>query len=297
VKTLGKKLTLDQIKVNSKLPFFEFQLEMRSRMSRVKRIGCDIVPGQGARRDVVKTLSVSSGLRLQQTVCSVNPEHGLPYWICLTYPKDYPGSWQVWKVHLNNFQRQVLNVWGKHFIGAVWRLEAQRRGAPHYHLMLWLKLSDDHQTQVGFREWIADTWFKIVGSEDPKHLKAGTSCELLKDDSALQGVVGYVGKYLGKDSVHPDSQVFKSPVGRYWGVWNKKRLLSEPEKVKISKEEYLKLRRVFLKYRAKGKKKSARGKENLNSCTQKQLGAPGLRCFLKKSTVEKLYQVTETIPF
>lgn len=268
-------------------------------MSRVKRLGGDPIPRQNTRRGIVKTLSVGSGMNLQKIACSVNPAHGLPYWITLTYPLDFPGSWQVWKTHLHNFRRQLFNVYGKAFVGAVWRLESQRRGAPHYHLLLWMKLSqEDVQTQLVFREWIAETWFEVVGSGDDKHLKAGTSCELVKDESGHQGVIGYLGKYLGKDSVHPGSQVFKSPVGRYWGVWNKKKLLLEPEIKKIDKQEYLKIRRVFLKLRKKSqKKRKPVGKEKLNSCTQKQLGAPGLRCFVNKDTVKKLHRITETIPF
>jgi hypothetical protein len=44
---------------------------------------------------------------------------------------------------------------------AIWKLEPQKRGAPHFHLLVW---------GIAFLHYqrLARRWFEIVGSNDPR---------------------------------------------------------------------------------------------------------------------------------
>jgi len=57
---------------------------------------------------------------------------------------------------------------------AIWKLEPQQRGAPHYHLLLFGIEFIPHQV-------IARWWYEVVGSGDKRHhLVAGISIEAVK---------------------------------------------------------------------------------------------------------------------
>jgi len=128
--------------------------------------------------------------------------------------------------------------------------------------------------------------------------------------------MGYMCKYLGKDSVHPDSQVFKHPVGRYWGVWHRDKLLKSPEEVELTEENYCRIRRAIYKKRevkkrskrsnngskkgsTSGSKKGSklRSKEDFNRTRRKQLGRPGIKEFMREEEVKKLVDYYDPIPF
>lgn len=54
----------------------------------------------------------------------------------------YPGDWEVVapdgeavKVHLRAFFKRFARAWGRDLVG-VWKMEFQRRGAPHFHLLM-----------------------------------------------------------------------------------------------------------------------------------------------------------------
>jgi hypothetical protein len=61
-----------------------------------------------------------------------------------------------------------LRRYSKGRCGAIWKLELQDRGAPHFHLLIF-----------GLRylpaALLARRWYEIVGSGDVNHLSAGTS--------------------------------------------------------------------------------------------------------------------------
>jgi hypothetical protein len=69
-----------------------------------------------------------------------------------------------------------------------------------------------------FREWLRWAWFECVGSEDLKHLAAGTSCEVVRSSNAA-------GAYAAKYAAKPDASEDTPPCyGRAWLVWGKKNL-------------------------------------------------------------------------
>lgn len=285
----------------------KYKIEVVPRMVRVKKTGCPPPCAPGASRGIVKGLSVPSGLRLQNAIASVNPAHGAPLFVTLTYPANYPGSWQTWKLHLDNFRRSLYDI-PDFMVGAVWRLEAQRRGAPHYHVLLWHNYGDGKKVIRDFRKWCSECWYRVVGSGDVRHLKAGTQVKVIDSGEMLNGVMRYLGKYLGKDSVHPESQVFSEPVGRYWGVWGRKELMLEPKVLEIDQATFSKARRILSAYReAKAKEycrkknltyKKGHGKQKQKLLQGKgQKSMPGVRCFLDSESSKRLIDHLDIPPF
>jgi hypothetical protein len=129
-----------------------------------------------------------------------------PYLVTLTYPAEWSESSRAWKNDLRKFFQRMKRKIGH--VSALWKLEPQRRGAPHFHLLIWgiggVPLGD-------LRSWIGRIWFQVVRSGDEKHLIAGTRVESIRD---WKGVMAYASKYLGKIV---DSAGWEHP-GRFWGV-------------------------------------------------------------------------------
>lgn len=163
---------------------------------------------------------------------------GLPVFVTLTYPAEWPGDAEEWKRHLDQFRREISEKLPN--MAAVWRIEPQQRGAPHYHLLVWGGRIE--------KEWLAKAWYRIVGSEDPRHLKAGTRVESLR---SWGGVNSYVSKYVAKSNKGGEAQEFDKPIGRYWGVWNKPRLLESVAQVQVSVAGYIRIRRIVRKWYAR----------------------------------------------
>jgi hypothetical protein len=274
-------------------------VEIRAQGIKVKRSGLPPIPNAPKGRQAIKELSRASGGRLRDNLEAVDPAHGFPYFITLTYPQDFPGDWETWKRHLHNFRRSLWDIRGQEWIGAIWRLEAQRRGAPHYHILLWGK--NPFRTIKDFRQWTAEAWYRVVGSGDAKHLAAGIQIKAIKSQDDYFKRMGYICKYLGKDSVHPSSQVFKDPVGRYWGVWHKSKLHAPIDQVMVPGRVYDKIRRTLRKKReARHRNKPTKilkGKEAFNHRQARQMLRPGTRDFMTSEVSWKLLSFYDPPPF
>jgi hypothetical protein len=124
--------------------------------------------------------------------------------VTLTYPRAWPGSWSTWKRDLDAMLKRFRRKFPA--FGAVWKLEPQKRGAPHFHLLA---------VGVPFiaKAWLSEAWYDVVGSRDPRHLAAGTQVQLARSH---RGVVSYAAKYTAKAQLLPPS--WQAGVGRWWGV-------------------------------------------------------------------------------
>jgi hypothetical protein len=130
--------------------------------------------------------------------------------ITLTYPRDWPGSWATWKRQLDTFLKRLARKFPHR--GGTWKLEPQRRGAPHFHLLV---------AGVPFiaRPWLSQAWYESVGSHDARHLAAGTQVQLARSH---RGVLSYAAKYTAKREALPAS--WAEGVGRWWGVFGRANL-------------------------------------------------------------------------
>lgn len=135
----------------------------------------------------------------------------------LTYPAVWEPDARVWKRHLATFLKRLFRKYP--WIAGFWKLEFQKRGAPHFHLMLFgaPRVEDDARAFGDLREWIAENWYEVVGSTQEAHRYAGTQL-----DEVRKGAMQYTCKYVSKDQL-PES-VRDTHNGRWWGAFNRAKL-------------------------------------------------------------------------
>lgn len=165
--------------------------------------------------------------------------------VTLTYPGDWetvaPDGAEV-KDHLAKFRRRYERAWGEK-LRAVWKLEFQRRGAPHFHILMpppqgktvpvGRRTRADSKVGAGldFRQWLSEVWADIVGHPDPeerrRHRLAGTGIdwnEGLKASDPRRVAVYFTkhGSFSAKEYQHCVPEAWQEPgkgPGRFWGYW------------------------------------------------------------------------------
>lgn len=202
--------TKPQRRQNKTMPY---QLVITPFYAVVKRIythfGNPFKPG--GKRGVIRGFSSESRRRLIRYLLSL--EEAPKVMITLTYPGEWPKDPREWKRHLHNFRRELERKFPECWF--VWKLEFQKRGAPHFHLL------GDFRKNVPFaqlRRWVSYVWYRIVGSGDEKHFKAGTNIEFLDGKKKVRM---YVSKYVNKEDCLRDEEGNLIPVGRWWGKFGK----------------------------------------------------------------------------
>lgn len=131
--------------------------------------------------------------------------------VTLTYPKDFPADGKRVKKHLNAFL-----VWCRRRFDSpsyIWFLEFQRRGAPHIHLLIDTPTPQHKAGRCLLYGEVAQEWYNIVGSDDPKHLAAGTRVERIRKPD---GAARYCLKYAYKMKQKCVPELYRN-VGRFWG--------------------------------------------------------------------------------
>lgn len=148
--------------------------------------------------------------------------------ITLTYPADWlsvvPTAMSA-KKHLHSLRKRFQREFGRPFY-AVWKMEFQRRGAPHFHLLAPVP------NGVGFSEWLSHAWADVVKHPDPdqraKHLVAGTGVDRAKgiNSDTAQRISYYFSKHSSANkgvkeyqNTPPNEWVEAGSVGRFWGYW------------------------------------------------------------------------------
>ena len=184
-------------------------------------------------RGAIKDFSRRSRFRMQCKVGQVDLRAlgQYPKFITLTYPAEWPADAATCANQLDNFIKALVRKCGKKAL--VWKKELQTRGAPHFHLMLFYEPYLAH-------EWVAATWYRIVGSNDPRHFAAGTQIKLCHSANQVRA---YVAKYLGKPT---DERTGDGAAGgRQWGVRNWGLLPIIERVVPLSPKEFYAARRVL----------------------------------------------------
>jgi hypothetical protein len=176
-------------------------------------------PGRrgGGRRGHITEFSKASRRRLLRLLNSINRDQAeLPYFVTLTYHHTWPSDYEGRKKHLEAFRKRLERVYGQ--FSAVWRLEFQKRGAPHYHLLMWLPVPPaKHRLQL-LRDRVGHYWHEIAGYGSKEHGQAGTKVEIPR---SWRGVNSYAAKYMGKLE---QLQGGTAGVGRFWGTWRREML-------------------------------------------------------------------------
>lgn len=118
----------------------------------------------GGRRGNVREYSKRSVKTMRRRLFGINRDQAEKlgykcFFVTLTYPKVWPKSGDKIKRDLDVFIKRWRRRYGRSF--CVWKLEEQKRGAPHYHLLIFTKDADGHDRQR-LNEWIAEDWPEII---------------------------------------------------------------------------------------------------------------------------------------
>lgn len=162
----------------------------------------------------------------------------LAYTMALTLPKDFEAlppavvKRRFLKL-LDWLMASRLPVIRK--VGGFWKQEFQKRGALHFHLLLYGIAPEDART---VQRWIAEHWCRLIGDAYPEderekhlwwHLRDGWEKrrgERLPDYDSnednfqqVNDFAGYFAKYYGKDD---SAGLLPEPVpGKWWGRFNR----------------------------------------------------------------------------
>jgi hypothetical protein len=165
-------------------------------------------PRSGGIRDRVRGFSRESRRNLLIRLASINRAafkafKGRLISITLTYPHEYPEDPEVCKNHLKALRRRLQRKCGD-FAG-FWRMGIQRRGAWHFHLLLFVGPSVGSIGEL--RCFISSSWYEVTGKVSEGHLRAGTRVEAVK---RWKEATSYAERYLAKPEEFPEGQCLES---------------------------------------------------------------------------------------
>ena len=195
----------------------------------------------GGTRGKVRGFSKASRRNLLRRLASINrrafrTSKGRLISVTLTYPHEYPEDSQVCQGHLKAFRKRLERKYG--VFAAFWRMGIQKRGAFHFHLLLFVPRAFGSVREL--RHFISTSWYEVCGKVPEGHLHAGTRVEQIRN---WKQATSYAERYLAKEEEFPAGL----ETGRIWGVWNEKFLPIQWETVKVSLRDAYKIRRVFRK--------------------------------------------------
>ncbi len=145
--------------------------------------------------------------------------------ITLTYCRNYPKDGEIIKRQLNSF----LTYTRKLIPGVkyLWFLEFQKRGAPHYHILLsspyneviserlalsWVNIATIEGDKADFKYLRFILWFNSTA----RKVKNIEGCQFWQDAKSADGLSHYAVKYASKleQKTCPNNYL---NVGRFWG--------------------------------------------------------------------------------
>ncbi|MEN1974665.1 rolling circle replication-associated protein [Cellulomonas sp. P4] len=184
-----------------------------------------------------------------------------------------PGNWQAVAPTGRHFKRAIERFRSRWVragldVRGLWKLEFQRRGAPHVHLLLRVPALVAGEV---FEDWLSRTWAECVAADDTfchrcdralctcevsdtefrRHLAAGTAVDYSGQRfSDPRRIATY---FLGHSSKHADGKEYQHIVpsewradgegpGRFWGYWGLKKGTVE---VDLNMREWYAVRRML----------------------------------------------------
>ena len=202
---------------------------------------CSPPTRRGGTRDRVRGFSRASRRNLLLRLARINRRafrafKGRMIFVTLTYPREYPEDPEVCKNHLKALRKRLQRKCGD--CAAFWRLGIQRRGALHFHLLLFVGQSIGSVRKL--RRFLSTSWYEVTGKISEGHLRTGTRVEAVKK---WKQATSYVERYMAKPEEFPEGL----ETGRIWGVWNEELLPVRWETVEVSLKDAYRIRRIYRK--------------------------------------------------
>ncbi|CRG62289.1 Uncharacterised protein [Mycobacteroides abscessus] len=185
----------------------------------------------------------------------------VPAMVTLTYPGDWepvaPDGASV-KRHMVLLRKRFQREYGEP-VRCIWKLEFQRRGAPHIHLWMAPPMSPGRSGRA-FAQWLSEAWAQVVDHPDPeqesRHRLAGTAIDIRNGLKACdpKRLAIYFTKHSSpnlhgdKEYQHVVPEQWRRPgrgPGRFWGVYGLKKVVAV---VEVAQDTYLAARRIVRRW-------------------------------------------------
>jgi hypothetical protein len=185
----------------------------------------------------------------------------IPAMVTLTYP----GDWEAVAPDGASVKRHMV-LWRKRFqreygepARYIWKLEFQRRGAPHIHMWMAPPISPG-RSGLGFAQWLSETWAQVVDHPDreqrTRHRLAGTGVDVRNGLKACdpKRLAIYFTKHSSpnmhgdKEYQHIVPELWQQPgrgPGRFWGVYGLKKAIAI---VEVAQDAYIAARRIVRRW-------------------------------------------------
>lgn len=158
----------------------------------------------GGVRGEIKGFSAASRKRLIDLMNLWRNTENMVF-VTLTYHEVWSDDWRDWKRQLDNFIKRLRYHYPE--ARGIWRLEYQKRGAPHFHLLV-AGMPDLLQ---GIIKDVTAWWAELAHKESEYHGIYATKCERIENRKKAGY---YVSKYVAKVE---SGLMDEMPAGRMWG--------------------------------------------------------------------------------
>jgi hypothetical protein len=193
----------------------------------------------GGIRGKVRGFSRGSRRNLLRHLAAINRKAfksfgGKVFFLTLTYPHEWPEDPDISKRHLRAFLKRLERRYGP--FAAFWRLGIQKRGAWHYHVLLFTPHSFGSVRDL--RRFVASSWYEVCGKVSEGHLRAGTNVEVVRK---WRTVTSRAERYLAREEEFPEGV----ETGRVWAEWNGDLLPVRWQTTQVSLQDAYRIRRVY----------------------------------------------------
>lgn len=216
-----------------------YSLVMKGHLGKLEGVKGYAMPKGGGRRGKVRSFSSAARRRMLYTVAQCGG--AVPIFITLTYGREWPDDPTTLNKHVDLFWKRLVYSHDRGGeLAMIWKKEWQRRGAPHFHGLLYLA---DGSSPWVCKDWIAINWAQVTGDVSEAHVASGTRVEALRSSN---GGKYYCAKYMGKEQSIPRG----IKTGRMWGVLARKNLPVTLETLELSKRQVAAYRVIVSEYQS-----------------------------------------------
>lgn len=114
------------------------------------------------------------------------------FFITLTYHEEWGEHFSAWKRDIDVLIKRMRRAFPS--IGGVWKLEFQRRGAPHFHLIV---CADEFKTPQMLWAWFTKAWGEIAHESS---IYKGEYATRVDKVNSHRHAMHYAAKYMSKET-------------------------------------------------------------------------------------------------
>lgn len=163
-------------------------------------------------RGNISKFSKKSRFNLFRTLAKVQGISDRPVWfITLTYHESWTAGNRQAQTDFHNF----LSSLRRHDpdVSYIWRIELQKRGVPHFHMIVLPSITDNRINVSDLKKHIHQSWHRIAEPNSRSHRVHGIKIDEIFD---YRHACAYLSKYIAK----VDDTAAEFVEGRHWGASN-----------------------------------------------------------------------------